>query len=85
MEEKPMKRHIKIVVTDIAGDEHIFNEEPGDVEHYLELNPQDGQNNPDSFISVTTRCFNGGEKYTSESTAWFFKPRRIDVIYGPWE
>jgi len=66
-----MSNLLKIVVTDSGGDEHIFNENTGEVENYLCLKDENG------FVTVTTRTFEHEEVVTT-----FISPRRVDVIYG---
>lgn len=75
-------RLCKIVVTDNAGIEHIFNESTGDIEHYLDLRPLDVDDTPiPGAVKITTRTFGGGKNFTTESKAYFFNPTRVDVLY----
>ena len=78
-----MAQLLKIIITDSAGSENIFVEDPGECENYLDLLPA----NPNGdclhgFVKITTRTFSG-EKFDSEVETMFLNPRRIDVIYGP--
>ena len=70
---------LKIIVTDSGGQEHIFNEDDGEVEHHLELKDDNG------FVTITTRTFNGAETFEAETETTFICPRRVDALYGPYE
>ena len=71
-----MSNLLKIVVTDSGGQEHIFNEDEGEVENWLILKDENG------FVTITTRTFSGGDKFETEANTTFILPRRVDVIYG---
>lgn len=78
-----MRELLKIIVTDSAGAEHIFNEASGDVENYLDLRPCDDSGEPlTGFVQIITRTFTTGAKCDAETEALFFEPRRVDVLYG---
>jgi hypothetical protein len=74
-----MSKLIKIIVIDSGGDEHLFHEEAGEEEHYIDIAKD---SNP-ATVKITCRIFEDGSKtYTSEIETTFLNPRRIDVIYG---
>ena len=84
-----MKDLIKMIVTDSAGVEHEFEEIPGDIENYLELNPTDISGRAiikitpaDWAVRIITRTFTAGDTFDTERESLFYSPRRIDVIYG---
>jgi hypothetical protein len=78
-----MRKLIKIIVTDSAGEEHIFNQECGVVENYLELRPMTVHDEPLSgYVEVTTRIFSDREIADTETVTLFISPRRVDAIYG---
>jgi hypothetical protein len=73
-------------VTDSGGVEHIFNA-AAEHEYWLDFNPRE---NPDSDISnavlITTRIFEPPRKsYVQEENSYFMAPRRVDVIFGPFD
>ena len=71
-----MSELLKIVVTDSGGNEHIFNEEKGVIENWLNLKDEDG------YVTILTRTFDHSGKLENESNAIFILPRRVDVLYG---
>lgn len=78
-----MKDLLKIIVTDSAGVEHVFDDSPGDVEHYLELQPLGSDDEPLSgAVRVVTRTWTTRAKCDTETESLFFAPRRVDVLYG---
>lgn len=77
-----MSELLKIIVTDSAGVEHIFNEAAGETENYLDLQPTTNLGEVmHNAVQITTRSFGAGEKAEAETDSIFINPRRVDVIY----
>ena len=69
-----MRELLKIVVTDSAGVEHLFNEESGVVENYINL--------IECGVKVTVRVLEPGrDKFDMETECIFMLPRRVDISY----
>lgn len=77
---------LKIVVTDSAGAEHIFLEDAGEVENFLDFNPTEASDKPiKNAVRITTRVFTETETFASETISTFISPRCVDVFYGAYD
>lgn len=78
---------LKIVVTDSGGVEHIFNETDDQVV-CLNLTPQTdpSRGSLKGAILIETLIFDPPKKtYAQREESFFLAPRRVDVIFGPFE
>lgn len=81
IERNKMSSLLKIIVTDSGGVEHIFNEIPHELEHWISLKDDDGH------VSITTRTFEPGSdrdaKCDTEINTTFIAPRIVVALYVP--
>lgn len=66
---------VKIVVTDSGGVEHIFNEVPNEIEHFIELKDAMG-----NVVITTGTVGSEPDDFEYITTTIFTSPRKIEIL-----
>ena len=80
-----MNKLLKIIVTDSAGEETVF-EETDDVQNHFErsIYDADGTVMP-GWIRIITRTFSTKKTFDTETISEFFNPRKVELLFGKYE